>query len=306
LPYIAILSSPAEGSFAAPYAHISKGGFLEKVPCAPPVAVIADLDILCAAPAENFAAAFGLINSKLLAVFDAYFSAVMRGTPYCNGIAELIFAAAEDCMAHADGVIRRERRALEAVVENIIRISLIKQLMPAATILADGGAEKFFADFISKTHGEPPRLYGENSFLGARVLAGLYKAVLKFGRADILPPPDMSARAEKYAELTGLPEHEVLSCYKGVPDYSDYAVTAHKYSEYRRDFYDKISRLEAHISRAGKVFKRIYPDAGYRHKNYLMENDYRAAIALSPDVHGQYTFLTFMRDRGYLERFLSG
>jgi len=306
LPLAVVLSTPASENFAAPYAYVDNDGFTDRREAPPPAAVIADLDILGAVPASHIAAAFGLVTSKILSVFDSRFSRVMNGTPHCDGIESLICSASDACFGLGESLTRHERKAIAALSENIIRLSLLKQMAPSQ-IMASGGAEGHFAlsaAQILTAGSRRPRMYGENAFLGAQVLAKLYKLMLASGDGGVLPPPDMTLRAERYSAATGIPEHAVLSRYSGVPDSEAYSLYAYKFGEYRSEFYDMVCNAETRISRASRIFKRIYSDAGYWCKSYLSESDYRAAISLAPDVFEQYTLLRYMRDTGHLEQFL--
>jgi hypothetical protein len=149
------------------------------------------------------------------------------------------------------------------------------------------------------------RLYGENAFLGAQAVNGLYGIALGREQPDILPPPDIIARAERYAELAGLEESAVLKRFVGVPELPVYAEIMYKLREYRAELREKLNRSKKLLTSAARIFKRIYPDAGYWRRNYLTENDYRTILSLAADTHPEYTLLLHMRNTGMLDNLLT-
>ncbi|MDR3318570.1 MAG: iron-containing alcohol dehydrogenase [Clostridiales bacterium] len=306
LPVVIMMPTPSSDNYLAPYSYIEREGFWERAEVAPPIAVIADLDVIGAAPTSHHAAAYGLIMSKIIAVFDSYFSNLMRGTPHCERIADLIYASVGSCVEANAGFVRHERKSVGLITENVIRMSLLKQMAPGQ-IMTQGGAETHFAVFAERYMTENKRgcrMFGEHAFLGAQIVSGLYKLMLKDAGADIFPPPDILARAERFSEVTGLQEHRVLARYAGVPDGELYAVTAYKYREYRAELYQRILRSEKIIAEAVRTFRHIYSDAGYWCRKYLTDGDYRTILALAADTHPEYTLLMHMRNAGYLEQYL--
>ncbi|MDR0855889.1 MAG: iron-containing alcohol dehydrogenase [Clostridiales bacterium] len=308
VPVIVVPTTPAADDFLAPYAYVKTGGFWEKVAAAPPVAVFADLTVLSGAPTSHFAAAFGLVVSKAVAATDGKFAFVMKGGAYCEAMSGLSAACIDAAMDAAPGLIRHERRAVGVVTEQTLRLSLYRQLAPGH-IAVEGGAELQFSMLAAerlRVTARAPRLHGERCLLGAEVLLRLYRLFLSGIKSDVLPPPNILARAERYAAFTEREEHKVLKSFESVPDPQTYALLFYKLKEYREELLALTESAQRILDEGGRCFRHIYPDAGYWRKKYLTGADYKGILALASDPYPQYTLLHFMRDLGYMDAYLPG
>jgi len=70
LPYACIATAASMDGYAASGAALLDGGFKRTLPCAPPVAIIADLDVIAAAPPAMAAWGYGDLAGKIVAGAD--------------------------------------------------------------------------------------------------------------------------------------------------------------------------------------------------------------------------------------------
>jgi glycerol-1-phosphate dehydrogenase [NAD(P)+] len=69
-PYVCVATAASMDGYAASGAALLDGGFKRTFPCAPPLAVVADLDVIAAAPPRMAAWGYGDLSGKLVAGAD--------------------------------------------------------------------------------------------------------------------------------------------------------------------------------------------------------------------------------------------
>ncbi len=305
VPWFSVVTSLSSDSCLAPFSMLYSGGFKEIYVTAPPVGLIADTNILSGAGEALVAAGYGLAVSKRLAVLDWEFSSKLTGEKYCPFIAGYAVTAAENAESLGESLMRGDKKAVESLAENVLRLSLLSQIMKNSRLSNGGGTHLCFAlSGVMESAGRKPRLYGETAYLSAIFLSKVYRAFLRAELTEFLPPPDLNLRAEKLAAVFHTTEAAALKKVRPYMPMEAYAVASHKYREYRADFFASADNAVTALEHSVKAFRRMYGDAGYWIKNYISEQDYRTALALAPDLREKYTVLTYMRDLGLLDRYL--
>lgn len=85
-----------------------------------PQAILADTDVLKTAPEIMLQAGLGDMLAKYVSVCEWRISHLVVGDAYCEEIAGLVRASLRKIVEHADGLMRREDAALEAVIEGLV------------------------------------------------------------------------------------------------------------------------------------------------------------------------------------------
>jgi glycerol-1-phosphate dehydrogenase [NAD(P)+] len=120
LPYVIVATAPSMDGFAsATSSMISRRSkvSLDSV-CA--AAIVADLDILSAAPLRLLQAGVGDIIAKYVSICEWRISHLVNGEYFCPEVAALIRREVGQCMASAQGVLRRDPEAVRHVMEGLI------------------------------------------------------------------------------------------------------------------------------------------------------------------------------------------
>ncbi|MCL2751810.1 MAG: iron-containing alcohol dehydrogenase [Firmicutes bacterium] len=306
LPLFFVPTTPAVLNCLQPYSALFDGNMRELYHTAAPHTLIADLDLMTAAPPAHAAAAFGHICALSVACFDRYFSSVVNKDYYCKETAALIRAAQDAVIADSEPLAEHDRAALCRLCEQAVRCAVY--LQTADPRHAFMGGETLFAltqELYFIKNERTRRLLGENAFIAARLLARVYKYVTGEERLPEYAPFDDSLRLNSIREYLGVPEHASFKNLARVPDAADFE----NYRYLAREYKDELSRAAADccalLTKAEKGFKRLYPDSGLWTRKYLTEKDMRVILALSPDIKPQYTMLTFMKHMGLLDPYLA-
>lgn len=106
--------------FASDGAPIVDNGFKETHQVKPPDVIIADTDILAAAPAELKSAGFGDMIAKYIGLIDWQVSALLTGEYYCKRVAALTRQATDRIMSLKDKITANDGESAKAVFEALI------------------------------------------------------------------------------------------------------------------------------------------------------------------------------------------
>ncbi len=119
-PYVCVATAASMDGYAASGAALLDAGFKRTFPCPPPVAVVADLDVLAAAPPTMAGWGYGDLAGKLVAGADWILADALGEEP----LAKSPFAMVQDniraWLGDPDGVRRHDRAALQGLFEGLL------------------------------------------------------------------------------------------------------------------------------------------------------------------------------------------
>jgi glycerol-1-phosphate dehydrogenase [NAD(P)+] len=119
-PYLCVPTAASMDGYAASGASMLDGDFKRTMGCPPPVAVVADLDVVAAAPAPMAGWGYGDLSGKLVAGADWLLADALGVEP----IAPAPFALVQDhirgWLADPAGIAAGDRRALGGLVDGLL------------------------------------------------------------------------------------------------------------------------------------------------------------------------------------------
>jgi hypothetical protein len=304
LPYITVMSDFSGGALS-PFPALYRGKFAGVFATRPPIALIADTDILNRAGAAARISALAAIAAKDIALTDWYIAHIIRGEAYCPETAR----AAGVLVGRANALLRTGaagEAGARQLTDIAVRLSFLEQ-WTGGSRLSNGGETHTARcmELLLCAAGRRVKGRGENLFLAAAALSRVYRTfTARDVSAVFRPPPDLNLRAERMAKVFNIDESEALRRLKPCPDWAESRITRHKFGEYAGDFSALIGGAETRLTEALKHFKRAYPDAGFWIKGYFSAAEYGVCMALAPELSPKYTFLTHLRDEGVSDRYL--
>jgi len=160
-------TAPSMDGYASGSAPIIFGNFKRSITAHAPSIIIADTDILDAAPTSLKAAGFGDIVAKYVALVDWQISAMISDDPYDLEAVGLVKAALEKSMANPHST----QAMMEALVQTGVAMAMVKHTRPAS------GAEHLLAHFweIKKIEKrEPIAFHGAKVGVSTLMITRLY------------------------------------------------------------------------------------------------------------------------------------
>jgi glycerol-1-phosphate dehydrogenase [NAD(P)+] len=171
VPFFSVPTSASHDGIASPFASITGTGTHYSEKAKPPVGILADIDVIAAAPKRLEAAGCGDLVSKLTAVKDWELANKKTGEYYGGYAASLAMMSAEVCLDGSKKLGAYDRGSARALVEGLISAGVAAGI--AGSSRPCSGSEHLFShalDAICPGKG----LHGEQCGIGTIMMASLH------------------------------------------------------------------------------------------------------------------------------------
>ncbi|WP_078578980.1 sn-glycerol-1-phosphate dehydrogenase [Salipaludibacillus agaradhaerens] len=180
LPFISFPTAPSVDGFNSMGAPIVVNKKKITFQTHAPIALFADLTILCDAPQGMVAAGFGDMLGKYTSLVDWEFGHNMANEPYCPAVARMTREALNNCVANSELIKEKDREGIRvlmtALIQSGMAMAMFGRSHPAS------GAEHHLSHFWEMTFIEEERkqlLHGAKVGVAAGVIADLYHNEVK-------------------------------------------------------------------------------------------------------------------------------
>ena len=120
LPYVIVGTAPSMDGYASATSSMTRSGLKVSINTKAADVIIGDADILCQAPMRLLRAGLGDMIAKYVSICEWRMANIITGEYYCEEVAQLIRSALQQCVDGADGLLRREKDAVQAVFEGLV------------------------------------------------------------------------------------------------------------------------------------------------------------------------------------------
>jgi glycerol-1-phosphate dehydrogenase [NAD(P)+] len=120
MPYVSVVTAASMDGYAASGASMLDGGFKRTLACAPPIGVIADLDVVAVAPARMAAWGYGDLAGKLVAGADWTLADALGEDPIDRAPFALVQDHVKGWLAGYEGIRARRTEALRGLVDGLL------------------------------------------------------------------------------------------------------------------------------------------------------------------------------------------
>ncbi len=176
LPFISLPTAPSVDGYTSMNAPLVVRRIKETIKAHGPMAVFADLDILCQAPPLMIAAGFGDMLGKLTALADWQLSRLVMGEFYDNEIARRAGKALQSCIEHVDEIGSAECTGVRLLMEGLIETGLC--MLKIGMSHPASGAEHHISHFWEMKllqENRPALLHGAKVGVATAIVAGYYQ-----------------------------------------------------------------------------------------------------------------------------------
>ena len=119
-PYIIVGTAPSMDGYASATSSMSRDGVKVSLNSRCADVIIGDTDILKTAPDHMLRSGLGDMLAKFVSIAEWRIAHIVTGEYYCEEVAQLIRTAVKKCVDNAEGLLKREDAALEAVFEGLV------------------------------------------------------------------------------------------------------------------------------------------------------------------------------------------
>ncbi len=177
--YMIVATAPSMDGYASATSSMTVNGLKVSLPSKCAHTVIGDTDILKNAPMEMLISGLGDMLAKYISIAEWRISAVVTGEYYCEAIAAQVRDALGECVKQAEGLLRREDAAVEAVFRGLVFTGAAMAYAGASRPAS--GIEHYFShiwDMRGVAFGTPVSTHGIQCAVGTLLAAGLYEQML--------------------------------------------------------------------------------------------------------------------------------
>lgn len=176
LPYIIVGTAPSMDGYASATSSMTRDGLKISLPTKGADVIIGDTDILCQAPLHLMKAGLGDMLAKYVSICEWRIANLITGEYYCEEVAGLVRSALKQCVDRADGLLRRDKDAVQAVFEGLVIGGVAMNY--AGLSRPASGVEHYIShclDMRAVEFGTPMELHGIQCAIGTRMAAALYE-----------------------------------------------------------------------------------------------------------------------------------
>lgn len=186
-PYLNVCTAASVDGYASFGASISMDGFKINRDCNAPVAVVADIDVMAAAPARLTATGYGDLIEKVPAGADWILADELGIEPIEPYVWGLVQGTLRDALARPDLIARGDRAEIAKLAEANIMSGLSMQAMESSRP-ASGAGHQFSHVWEMEGHGldwEPPLSHGFKVGIGTIASCAIWEATLALSLDDL-------------------------------------------------------------------------------------------------------------------------
>lgn len=193
IPYAIVATAPSMDGFCSVGAPLIVNGVKKTYICHNAAAIIADAEVMDAAPMELAAAGYGDLLGKYYSLFEWRLANAVIGEYYCPATADIMRDALAKCEEAAPAYAKREPGAslamMEALILSGVAMALTDSTRPAS------GAEHHLSHFWEMRmllQGKPPIYHGTKVGVASVLIGTLYKRLAELEEPVFKPYPEIT------------------------------------------------------------------------------------------------------------------
>lgn len=176
--YIIVGTAPSMDGYASATSSMSMDGLKVSLGSRCADVIIGDIDILKQAPEHMLKAGLGDMLAKYVSIAEWRIAHLITGEYYCERVAQLIRTALKKCVDNAEGLLKRDEAAVQAVFEGLVIGGVA--MAYAGVSRPASGVEHYFShvwDMRGLEFGTPVDLHGIQCAMGTMKAVELYETV---------------------------------------------------------------------------------------------------------------------------------
>lgn len=210
--YIIVGTAPSMDGYASATSSMSMDGLKVSLNSRCADVIIGDIDILKQAPEHMLKSGLGDMLAKFVSIAEWRIGNLITGEYYCERVAQLIRTALKKCVDNAEGLLKREEAAVQAVFEGLVIGGVA--MAYAGVSRPASGVEHYFShvwDMRGLEFGTQVDLHGIQCAMGTMKAVELYEAVKEtvpnrdkaFAAVEAFDYEDWSAQLRSFLGKSG-------------------------------------------------------------------------------------------------------
>ena len=213
LPYFIIATAPSMDGYASRGAALILNGMKITLNANVPRAIIADTAILADAPLQMIRAGYGDIIGKYSCLNDWRLAHLVNNEYICEQVIRLTYDAVESTVALADGLVKRDKAAVGALMEALVAVGILMAYVGNSRPAS--GSEhhlSHYFEIVGLIRGEEYFPHGIDVCYSAVETAKLRERLLEISNANEFGAPfDKAIYEQNIRRIYGSVADEVLT-----------------------------------------------------------------------------------------------
>ncbi len=304
LPFVYCATAPSMDGFASSSSSMELRGLKRSLPSVPAATILADTDVLAAAPHYMILSGIGDMTAKYISLAEWKMAHIITGEFYCPVIADMVRASLERVVAHAKDALAGDRAAVADVTEGLVLAGLAMNC--AGVSRPASGAEHYVShlrDMRGLAFGTRTDFHGIQCGLAVLPCLRAYEALAKKkpDRARALAHAEAfsySARADELRAFAG-PGAEDMILLEAREHKYDPAAHAARFERIAAHW-DELTAIMATLPRADDL-AAFYESIGFPARPEdigMTEKEQATALRLAGDIRDKYVLPRLMWDLG--------
>lgn len=309
IPFVAVATAPSMNGYASGVVAVTEKGLKKTIPVAPSVAVVADLNILCAAPLEMILSGLGDVMSKPVCMADWKLASIIKGETFCPIPYKIIKDLESVYLGNSALIKKRDPKVIGALTEALV-FSGISMVIAGSSAPASGGEHliSHTLDMQAWLKGKKHDFHGTQVGVATIVTARLYEKVMSLNPKE-LDFEDLRRHFESANTIDDIKKYWGPLAQEVMKEYEKKLMPwASKEEELRSivDRWDDIRSQAGDLLSPSSAIKRILTEAGAKaHYSDLGVTgaDFKRALLMARTMRSRYTILDLANDLNLLEPF---
>ena len=309
--YIIVCTAPSMDGYASATSSMSRDGLKVSLNSRCADVIIGDTDILKQAPEHMLKAGLGDMLAKYVSIAEWRIGSIITGEYYCERVAQLIRSALKRCVDNAQGLLKREDAAVEAVFEGLVIGGVA--MAYAGVSRPASGVEHYIShvlDMRSMEFGTTAELHGIQCATGTLLAVKLYEKL-----KAVIPDREKALRYARQFDVAAW--HRQLRTLLGKGAESMIALEARE-KKYDKDLHKaRLEGILANWQEILRILEEELPSA--RELESLMdtigmpktlaqlgtdETLFPVIFCATKDIRDKYVLSRLLWDLGLLEEFV--
>ncbi len=204
IPYMIVATAPSMDGYASNGAAMILRGMKDTVAATLPRAIIADTEVLAAAPMEMIKAGYGDIIGKYSALCDWKLSNIVNGEYLCDYIYDTTEDMIKKTLATAKGLLERDEQSVKTLMEALVIVGIMMSF--ALSSRPASGSEhhlSHFFEIVGIVKDEPYFAHGIDVAYSTVITTEIREKLLATPFPCALVRPERSAYEAKMDEVYG-------------------------------------------------------------------------------------------------------
>ena len=308
IPYAVIATAPSMNGYTSSVTSLVHEGCKVSRSCRPPIACLADLEVLTAAPERMIAAGFADLMSRPASQADCLLAHIVTAAPHATEADGLIATSWRHLEGIESGLANRNSSAVSELFTALCISGLAMTVVASSAPLS--GAEHLISHLLDMNNlhcGNRRELHGCQVGVGTLATLELYRRFLAFSIDEldiercILTRPTGADYVQAARRRLGPIADRISACAEAVDDSSERL--RDRLGKIKRHWPEIAEQLRKQLPSARQIRGRLeaakcpvsFGDIGVSHTLA------RHAMLHSKDIRERYTVLHFASDVGRLE-----